>query len=571
MTGNNLLQSKNKADEGISSLYKLALHKLAIMESLYDSIDLSEVLKLLCLHLLRIKTINGCFIFLKNESKNCLICESLMFPGNLKDLVNAYKGTKVQLDSDDPNCISFHSSIPVVVNKNNIEQFPDYIRFRLEEWSCKYMLSMAIPHKNPKNNNLGTIFIFGQKDEIDASAISDIETAIGFFSKPIINSLAYQELKNKEEILRSTSNDYETFLNFIDKLSSLTSEEKIHETICRQFIDWLGFDLSSIMMLESYHLVCQSVYVKNNDFDAEKESWWSFMTDNPYHGKSVDGAVGYVFERNKYLYLPDINKIKNLPMSKADSMWIEKFSNCRTCMHIPISSRSKPIGILSLLSFYKTNKITSYQIKLIENLGNFIGTAINNAALYSHVEHQNKEIQKLNAQLGLRVEKLSSMATTDKLTGLFNFAYFKEALPKLLHDKEERASLSLVMADIDHFKLFNDKYGHQTGNKVISIVADTIRKTVRSEKDIVCRYGGEEIVIILSGCNIQTGYKLCERIRTEIENLRIHITDNETANVTISLGCAEHVNEEDEELIEKSDRALYEAKNNGRNQTCCAK
>lgn len=160
------------------------------------------------------------------------------------------------------------------------------------------------------------------------------------------------------------------------------------------------------------------------------------------------------------------------------------------------------------------------------------------------------------------------LATTDGLTELYNHRYFQEQMILNIDTaKRYASSFSLILIDIDFFKKFNDKFGHQSGDAVLKQVAQTLKKNVRST-DIVCRYGGEEMSVILSNTKkeeaILTAQKLCDAVAGRIFDL----ANNKKEHVTISLGVATYPENgsTSQELIEYADKGLYKAKENGRNQ-----
>lgn len=173
-----------------------------------------------------------------------------------------------------------------------------------------------------------------------------------------------------------------------------------------------------------------------------------------------------------------------------------------------------------------------------------------------------KELQEKNEQL----EKLN---TLDELSGIHNRRHFdKRLLAELRRGRRELSPLSLIMFDIDHFKKFNDTYGHIAGDEVIRAVAFTASEQLNRESDEIFRYGGEEYAIILPNTELEGANFLAEKVRAAIESLIIS-SSGQTLNCTISLGVACHLSEQalqPKDFIEQADKALYQAKQNGRNQ-----
>ena len=159
-------------------------------------------------------------------------------------------------------------------------------------------------------------------------------------------------------------------------------------------------------------------------------------------------------------------------------------------------------------------------------------------------------------------------ATTDGLTELYNHRYFQEQMKSNVENSKRYGNeFSMIILDIDFFKKFNDTYGHQSGDAVLRQVAQTLKKSVRAT-DIACRYGGEEMSIILpnTGKNVahSTAEKICERVSSN----KFKLQGDKEVSVTISLGVSTypHDGQTPSELIEAADKRLYNAKNNGRNQ-----
>ena len=165
-------------------------------------------------------------------------------------------------------------------------------------------------------------------------------------------------------------------------------------------------------------------------------------------------------------------------------------------------------------------------------------------------------------------EQQYKLATTDGLTELYNHRYFQEQIRMQVEQaKRYSSNFSLIIIDIDFFKKFNDTFGHQSGDAVLRQVAQTLKKNVRAT-DIVCRYGGEEMSIILPNTGkdeaFSTAQKICERVASK----KFKLTGDKETHVTISLGVATFPFDGDSApaIIESADKKLYTAKNNGRNQ-----
>ena len=162
------------------------------------------------------------------------------------------------------------------------------------------------------------------------------------------------------------------------------------------------------------------------------------------------------------------------------------------------------------------------------------------------------------------VSMLLEEAATDSLTGLMNRREFERTVQRRLSWFAAKRVNSLVLCDIDHFKRINDTYGHNAGDIALQSIAETLTNCVR-RADAVARIGGEEFAILLPGVGIAEAYLLAERLRSSIEELSVHL-ERLVLQVTASFGVVEVRGEEGlSEMLVRADRALYAAKNNGRN------
>ena len=165
-------------------------------------------------------------------------------------------------------------------------------------------------------------------------------------------------------------------------------------------------------------------------------------------------------------------------------------------------------------------------------------------------------------------EQTYKLAVTDGLTQLFNHRYFQEQMSANISNFERYGNkFSLILIDIDFFKKFNDTYGHQSGDAVLIQVANILKKNSRTS-DIVCRYGGEEMSIILTNTNKKEAIITANKICFAVRNNQFTLTNNKKVNVTISVGVATvgENGKTPQEMIEYSDKCLYKAKEQGRDQ-----
>lgn len=184
--------------------------------------------------------------------------------------------------------------------------------------------------------------------------------------------------------------------------------------------------------------------------------------------------------------------------------------------------------------------------------------------------------RELMARIGnaLRIQELQEelrlLASIDPMTRLYNRRYFTTMAEKILKlARREQTPLSLAILDIDRFKQINDTYGHLTGDRVITALSEKLMSRYR-ESDLLCRFGGEEFVILMPNTELDIATLLAERTRKEIEKLQVPYNGG-VISMTVSIGVSQVDLENEETLdpvLKRADDALYAAKNQGRNHVC---
>jgi diguanylate cyclase (GGDEF)-like protein len=186
-----------------------------------------------------------------------------------------------------------------------------------------------------------------------------------------------------------------------------------------------------------------------------------------------------------------------------------------------------------------------------------------------NLDRVNKALAQQLAENKLLQAQLLEQAVRDPITGVFNRRYLDETLEReIFRATREQTFVSIVMLDIDHFKQFNDTYGHAAGDLMLKKLGEMLTRKTR-KGDIACRYGGEEFAVIMPGAALETALQRAEIWRAEIEALTVAF-ETHTLRGTISLGvaCFPQHGSNGREVLICADRAMYSAKQNGRNKVC---
>ncbi|MBQ8459949.1 sensor domain-containing diguanylate cyclase [bacterium] len=369
------------------------------------------------------------------------------------------------------------------------------------------------------------------------------------------------------EINKKQNNE---FTNFEDSLKyPIFKHKKSIGSLCFSSItpelsDFLKI-ASSFISLKVQNVILNDKMQKNINFHETMKNIAKII-ETQYELKYVIPIIGEMIDKffeNYLLYIYLLNENTSefylaWPIACKDPKIIDIignfkdkiFTDNRKTLALPLKSEGKEVGILVAKS--TDDKITEKDEDYLEQLASQIATTINRANVYAEILKH---------------------ATLDALTGFYNRRQLEERIKQeVANAKRQNAPLCGIMTDIDFFKRVNDTYGHAVGDLVLKTIAKIIRGQLR-EYDIAGRYGGEEFSILLPFTKMSEAQMVAERLRKTIESKVIDISkvnpESETKeiSVTLSLGIYEmKPDDNDEDLLKKADKALYEAKNTGRNK-----
>ena len=319
---------------------------------------------------------------------------------------------------------------------------------------------------------------------------------------------------------------------------------------------------SFLISLKIQNIILSDRMQKNIDFhDAMKniakiiETQYETSYIIPIIGEMIDKFVAdhliYIFLKNKLIWPSACNDEKIFELIKCLNNKSEYILTPDKKIGIfPLISEGKLLG--SIVTKSTDNILSAKEISYLEQLTNQTATTISRANIYAEILKH---------------------ATLDALTGFNNRRQLEERIKQEVSSaKRQKRNLCAIMTDVDFFKSANDTYGHAVGDLVLKTIARVIKMQLR-DYDIAGRYGGEEFSIILPYTKLSEAQMVAERLRKAVEKTKIDISKvnsdvtEKNIGVTISLGVAEYSTDDDENtLLQKADKALYKAKENGRNR-----
>ena len=348
-----------------------------------------------------------------------------------------------------------------------------------------------------------------------------LNTGLQMYEKKIEqNERKIYDLKTLINIGLSLSSN----LNFISLVESI-----LYSCIGQVFVDKVAILLQEDIDSEQFHVHMQKGYEDEEKIESIRLKQDSKLIN--YMGENCTAC--------------DYNLLSSI-MGLEDDLAV--LSILEPHIIIPMKSKDSLNGLIILGDKMTGEEFSEDEKEFLNDLAKFAAVAVENSRLYL-------------------------MATLDRMTRLYIHHYFQERLIEEIRRSQRSGSpLCLIMSDIDHFKHFNDTYGHQQGDVVLKELAMIFKNLVRNI-DIPARYGGEEFAVILPDTDLDSAVHIASRLRKHVEDYEFTGQD-EPLSVTISIGVAQYNASTDEEssaLIKKADIALYKAKNAGRNRVVAHK
>jgi diguanylate cyclase (GGDEF)-like protein len=243
-----------------------------------------------------------------------------------------------------------------------------------------------------------------------------------------------------------------------------------------------------------------------------------------------------------------IEDTKNDYRFDADRILTQEAREIGSLISVPLMVGNTALGILRIDNPHE-NHFTTEDLRFLTTIGDLGAVAIENAQLY---------------------ERIEQLAIKDGLTGLYLRRYLLDRMPEEISRQiRQKTALAFLMLDLDHFKQYNDKFGHIAGDIVLRTLGMILSDLFKDPGMLVCRYGGEEFSVLLPDCTSQKALELAEKAKNKIAEQTI-ILRRERTRVTVSIGVAMFPKDAQnaKELIHKADQALYRAKEEGRNRVC---
>ena len=431
-------------------------------------------------------------------------------------------GLRIALNQNQPGAIVFKQKRPLVINNMSLE-YPSFLKIA----NSPILSWIGVP-LTFKNRTIGILSL----DSLQVNRYNNDHAQLASaFADQV--AVALENVRLYENALQAAKRF--AALNTMSQNISLNLQpQEVYEAIYRATVALMPADSFTLSLYDEKNKFINDVYIMENNV-LQQGNQHPLGKDLPSQAITQDRAIMF----NSL----DERELKKAKSTFSGDDWVKEVA--QSTIFVPLRIGKKPKGVLIIQS-HQANAYTKQDKETLEMLASQSAIALENARLF-------EEIQK--------------MAMTDSLTNLFNRRkFFELADQEFERARRYRHPLSLIMMDIDLFKQVNDTCGHAAGDLVLKKIAEIYQNSTRAV-DLFARYGGEEFVILMPETTAEEAKMTAERLRLLIANSPIQYGDK-PINITISFGVVELDAgcKNTEELLDRSDQALYHSKNMGRNR-----
>lgn len=540
----------------------------ALATAVAGTLDVEQLLALLHQEIDRLGLFDGYLVNLVDRDGGALVCLRAHLPPSHAELERIYTGFSFELDDDDAWFEPYRTRRPVHVDADDAAEVGGLVHRAFTRWEASSMVVLPV---TDVHGAIGTVVAYRRNGALDRDAVAHLAGQLTLFTNQLRHALTVRGHEEQSAEVDAALEDHRRMLTFVSKVTELSSPHHVHGTLLDEFLRLYRFDLGYLLLADEGDLVLRHLSTRRPETAPRAERLRPLLLDPFVPGRDA-GVVFTSFEQNQPILIPDAAPLRAMEMDPRDAAQLDALEDPRTILYVPIRQHGAAIGVLLLFSLGDVRTLLPDELRVVELLGSVVGTAIMNARLYNVVADQNAQIEALNRELRNKVGLLDEMVRHDQLTGLQNFGTFHAELTRRIDEVSRHGGddgvgdgLSVALVDVDHFKVFNDTYGHLAGNDALRELADRIADCVRT-MDVPCRFGGEEFVVILPRCDIDGALRLAERVRACVADTPF-VVAGEDVDLTISVGCATfRPGDTVDGLVHRADAALYRAKDLGRNR-----
>ena len=360
-------------------------------------------------------------------------------------------------------------------------------------------------------------------------------------------------LSELEEALERKFAEIRALLQITEQVNTGIMLEEVLDRVYELFRPILPYDRIGFSLLDADTAVVSAFWARTEAPHVCLQKGYSARIE----GSSLQGVMETAAPR----ILNDlVGYLRDHPTSDSTRKIVDE--GIRSSLTCPLIAMGKPIGFMFFSSMSRDAYVDAH-VELFQQVAGQLAVIVEKARLYEELLETRKQLEAANRILG-------RLASQDGLTGLPNRRYFDEHFrAEWSRMQREKHALSLIMIDIDHFKQYNDFHGHLAGDECLKSMASVIRDALKRGTDVVARFGGEEFVVVLENTDAFGAVTVADHIRESVDELNLKMNDDADGDLlTVSLGVATTTVADTGtslDLLAAADRALYQAKRDGRN------
>lgn len=390
--------------------------------------------------------------------------------------------------------------------------------------------------------------------------LSRVATQLGF---AVTQAKLLEQANQKAQEIQISSDQQEVLFNLITEIRESLDLNVLFKTTVKEVRKVLRADRVSIFQFDAGSNYHSGTFVSENML-PEYDSVSAIQVRDDCFGDQY--AVDYQNGRMQVL-----ENIYQAGLSRCHLMILEQFQ-VKAQIIVPLIQQGKLWGLLCIHQCRSPRHWTSSETRFVRQLAAQFTVALEHAYMLAQVKNQAEQLTEMVQSLAAANSQLEQLNHVDALTQVANRRYFDTKLEQEWNRLQRiQNPLSIIMFDIDYFKLFNDGFGHIAGDQCLKQIAQAAQSSIQRSTDVLCRYGGEEFAVILPDTTHDGAVQIAQRIQQVVQELAIAAPENlpnQLPAVTVSLGIASQIpnsNSLPYKLVDQADKALYFAKKQGRN------
>ncbi len=382
---------------------------LSLVSKISSTINFDEIIELLQTSIKSITDYDGLIINLYDQDTQKLKIQGIDLPQKFKPVEKPLLHFATSINEPEAIVESFENNRIIEVDTKSLSSQSIPLKNQFIGWEIKSLkiIPLSISDLAP----LGTISVFScdETKHITAPMIEKVRKKIIQFYNPLKNAYKYINLKKSEAAFRCAQSERSKLIKFINLVNSLNSAEKIYKIISQEILKLYDFETAHIMMEENSKLVAKASESKFDRYNSICTEWTMIMRDVDYDVSKATGAYPLTFVGKKAFYFGDLSEIIDIKMSDNDEKIIGSISKIhpiKSIINFPIINNGTAIGVISLMSLSTNVKLSSEDISFLELIGEFFGSAITNAGLYTTIANHKSETEKTLFELESTQKKL---------------------------------------------------------------------------------------------------------------------------------------------------------------------